>query len=63
MKIRDKLSGLNAARFGEWHLPFTPDNARQAIYAFNGDVYKGIDAYSIPKNKIDLLMCLNTFPA
>ena len=46
MKLSDKLAGLNAARFGEWSLPFTPDNARQAVLAFNGDVYSGLDANS-----------------
>ena len=44
MKLSDKLAGLNAARFGEWSLPFTRENARQAILAFNGDVYSGLDA-------------------
>lgn len=44
MKISDKLAGLNAARFGEWHPKFTPDNARQAILAFKGDVYTGMQA-------------------
>ena len=46
MGISDKLAGLNAARFGEWSTPFTPQNARQAILAFNGDVYTGLDAQS-----------------
>ncbi len=46
MKLSDKLAGLNAARFGEWALPFTPENARQAVLAFNGDVYSGLDANS-----------------
>ncbi len=46
MKLSDKLAGLNAARFGEWSLPFTPNNARQAVLAFNGDVYSGLDANS-----------------
>jgi len=44
MGISDKLAGLNAARFGEWSLPFSPENSRQAILAFNGDVYTGLDA-------------------
>ena len=44
MKISDKLAGLNAARFGEWHPDFTPENARQAILAFKGDVYTGMKA-------------------
>ena len=46
MKLSDKLAGLNAARFGEWSLPFTTENARQAVLAFNGDVYSGLDADS-----------------
>lgn len=44
MSISDKLAGLNAARFAEWQLPFTPDNARPAVYAFDGDVYAGLAA-------------------
>lgn len=44
MKISDKLAGLNAARFGEWQPNFTLDNARQAILAFKGDVYTGMQA-------------------
>lgn len=46
MKLSDKLAGLNAARFGQWSLPFTTDNSRQAVLAFNGDVYSGLDAAS-----------------
>jgi cytoplasmic iron level regulating protein YaaA (DUF328/UPF0246 family) len=46
MGISDKLAGLNAARFGQWSQPFTTDNARQAVLAFNGDVYTGLDAAS-----------------
>lgn len=55
MHISDKLAELNWKRFQEWSLPFTPDNARQAIFAFNGAVYNGLDAYSLkPKQIIDL---------
>ena len=53
MKISPALGQLNYERNQEWHLPFTKDNARQAIYAFNGDVYRGLDAYTIPKEKLD----------
>lgn len=49
MKISDKLAGLNAARFGEWHADFTPENARQAILAFKGDVYTGMQAETFSK--------------
>lgn len=50
MKLSDKLAGLNTARFGEWSQPFTPENARQAVLAFNGDVYSGLDANSFTDN-------------
>ncbi len=53
MKISDKLAGLNAARFGQWSLPLTPENARQAILAFNGDVYTGLDAASFSTQDFD----------
>jgi cytoplasmic iron level regulating protein YaaA (DUF328/UPF0246 family) len=53
MKLSDKLAGLNAARFGEWSLPFTPENARQAVLAFNGDVYSGLDANSFSEDDFD----------
>lgn len=46
MSISDKLGQLNAERFRDWRTPFTPDNARQAILAFKGDVYTGLDAES-----------------
>ena len=47
MKISDKLGVLNYDRYQQWKLPFTPDNARQALLAFNGDVYTGLDARSL----------------
>lgn len=53
MKISDKLAGLNAARFQEWQRPFNEDNARPAIFAFNGDVYTGLDAASLNSEAID----------
>lgn len=53
MSISKDLSQLNYERNQEWEVPFTKENARPAIYAFNGDVYRGLDAYTIPKSKID----------
>lgn len=47
MHISDKLAGLNAARFISWSLPFTADNAKAALFAFNGDVYQGLQAQSL----------------
>jgi len=44
MKVSDKLGVLNFLRFNEWKTPFTLDNSKQALLAFKGDVYTGIDA-------------------
>ncbi len=46
MKISDKLGNLNFGRFLNWSTPFTPDNARQAVLAFKGDVYLGLQAHA-----------------
>ena len=46
MKISDKLGVLNFDRFASWHTPFDRDNAKQALLAFKGDVYTGLDAES-----------------
>ena len=53
MHISDSLGQLNYERNQEWSLPFTSDNARPAVYAFNGDVYRGLDAYTIDTKKLD----------
>ncbi len=53
MSISDKLAQLNWQRNQDWSLPFTTENARQAVYAFNGDVYTGLDVYSIPEEKLE----------
>ncbi len=55
MSISDALGQLNYERNQSWELPFTPENARPAVYAFNGDVYRGLDAYTIPENKLETL--------
>jgi cytoplasmic iron level regulating protein YaaA (DUF328/UPF0246 family) len=44
MHVSDKIGGLNAARFGSWTPAFTPENAKQALLAFKGDVYTGLNA-------------------
>ena len=46
MAVSDKIAQLNVTRFKQWHTPFTPENAKQAILAFKGDVYSGLDASS-----------------
>jgi cytoplasmic iron level regulating protein YaaA (DUF328/UPF0246 family) len=55
MGISDKLAELNYQRYKEFNTPFTKENARPAVYAFAGDVYTGLDAYTIPPEKLDLL--------
>ena len=52
MSISDKLAQLNTARYAAWQPAFTADNARQALFAFNGDVYEGLDAYSLQPDDI-----------
>ncbi len=49
MKLSDKLAGLNMARFQTWLRPFDLSNAKQAILAFKGDVYTGLDADTLDK--------------
>lgn len=55
MSISDTLGQLNFERNQSWQLPFTERNSRPAIYAFNGDVYRGLDAFTIPAEKITTL--------
>ena len=44
MDLSDALAGLNAGRYQAWTPEFTPANSKQAVLAFNGDVYEGLDA-------------------
>jgi cytoplasmic iron level regulating protein YaaA (DUF328/UPF0246 family) len=47
MNISKDLGELNFQRYQTWQLPFTPENAKQAVFAFNGDVYHGLQAKSL----------------
>jgi cytoplasmic iron level regulating protein YaaA (DUF328/UPF0246 family) len=47
MSVSDKLAALNVARYASWSRPFTGDNARPALFAFDGDVYDGLAARSL----------------
>jgi cytoplasmic iron level regulating protein YaaA (DUF328/UPF0246 family) len=47
MDLSDALSGLNVARYQAWTSKFTAKNAKQAVLAFNGDVYEGLDAKTL----------------
>ena len=52
MHISTKIADLNFERNHDWTTPFTTKNARQALFAFKGDVYTGIDAYSMDMDNI-----------
>lgn len=55
MSISDNLAQLNWERNQKFSTPFTTKNARPAVYAFNGDVYQGLDAYAISEDKLEKL--------
>ncbi|MFT5505072.1 MAG: cytoplasmic iron level regulating protein YaaA (DUF328/UPF0246 family) [Gammaproteobacteria bacterium] len=53
MKVSPAIGDLNADRFKRWKTPFKPNNARQALFAFKGDVYIGLDAYSMSEQNLE----------
>lgn len=53
MSVSEKIATLNADRFRDWQPEFNFANARQAIFAFKGDVYTGLDAYQLEQQDID----------
>lgn len=52
MGLSDTLGALNYERFQEWRAPFNTDNARPAVLAFKGDVYKGLDAENMSEGDL-----------
>lgn len=52
MDLSDKLAALNLTRYSEWSKTFTAKNSKQAILAFNGDVYEGLDASTLTKKQL-----------
>lgn len=55
MKVSDKIAQLNWTRNQQWELPFDNKNSKQAVFAFTGDVYKGLEASSLSEKNIDYL--------
>ena len=53
MDLSDALAGLNVARYQAWRAKSTPQNARQAILAFDGDVYDGLNARALDDAALD----------
>jgi cytoplasmic iron level regulating protein YaaA (DUF328/UPF0246 family) len=52
MSVSEAIAGLNVGRFAAWSPGYTPANSKAAIYAFNGDVYEGLDALSLSASDI-----------
>ena len=53
MSLSDKLGALNFERFQEWQTPFSIENAKQAVLAFKGDVYQGLDADNMSADELN----------
>jgi len=53
MKISPKLAELNTERYHNWSRPFTKKNAKQAILAFKGDVYTGLEAHTFSEQDFE----------
>ena len=55
MSLSDKLAALNVGRYQAWSPKADTGNAKQAVLAFNGDVYEGLDANTLGKTQLDWL--------
>lgn len=53
MDLSDKLAALNVARYEAWSPKFNAKNSKQAVLAFNGDVYEGLDAQTLKPQELD----------
>lgn len=53
MNVSDKIAELNVERFQQYQTPFNLDNSKQAVLAFKGDVYTGLQADSFTKKDFD----------
>jgi len=53
MGVSKKIGELNVERFHNWHTPFNKSNAKQALLAFKGDVYTGLDAETFSEEDFD----------
>ncbi|MFA5598115.1 MAG: peroxide stress protein YaaA [Pusillimonas sp.] len=53
MSLSDTLARLNVERYQAWEPKFTQTNSRQAVLAFNGDVYEGLDAATLSDDQLD----------
>ena len=52
MKLSPKLSELNVQRYHDWQVPFQEGDAKQAVLAFKGDVYTGLEADNMSQDEL-----------
>lgn len=52
LHINSKIAEENANRYFHWKTPFTPENSKQAIFTYNGEVYRGLDAATLNNEEI-----------
>lgn len=55
MSLSDPLAALNHERYARWQAPFSPANAKQAVFAFDGDVYDGLQAGTLSAKSLEWL--------
>ncbi len=53
MAVSENIANLNVARFQNYNVPFTPNNAKQCLFAFKGDVYTGLSAIQFTQEDMD----------
>lgn len=52
LDINTDLTYLNIDRYFNWHLPFNPENSKQAVFTFNGEVFRGLDPRSLSESDL-----------
>lgn len=55
MGVSEKIADLNVERFDQWQIPFNAQNAKQAVYAFKGDVYTGLNVETCQADQVSYL--------
>lgn len=53
MHVSHKIAQLNYDRYAQWKYPFNGQDSRQAIFAFRGEVYNGLNAYTLSQEDVD----------
>ena len=53
MGVSENIANLTVQRFNDWNLPFTENNAKQAVLAFNGDTYTGLEANTFSDDEFE----------